>query len=93
MASEAEKLVNEFCTAMENPEQVEATMNYLADPTSSRSATCTSRPRARRCAPGSQQASDDDSQRASDRRSVVAGPARIHPHASTQQREEFLRRR
>jgi hypothetical protein len=31
MASEAEKLVNEFCTAMENPEQVQTTMNYLAD--------------------------------------------------------------
>jgi hypothetical protein len=31
MASEAEKLVNEFCTAMENPEQVQTTMNYMAD--------------------------------------------------------------
>jgi hypothetical protein len=30
MAS-GEKLMNEFCTAMENPEQVQATMNYLAD--------------------------------------------------------------
>jgi hypothetical protein len=31
MASEAEKLVSGFCTAMENPEQVQTTMNYLAD--------------------------------------------------------------
>ena len=31
MASETEKLVSEFCTAMENPEQVQTTMNYLAD--------------------------------------------------------------
>jgi hypothetical protein len=31
MASEAEKLANEFCTAIENPEQVQTTMNYLAD--------------------------------------------------------------
>jgi hypothetical protein len=27
MANEAEKLVNEFCTSMENPEQVQTTMN------------------------------------------------------------------
>ena len=31
MVSEAEKLVSGFCTAMENPEQVQTTMNYLAN--------------------------------------------------------------
>ena len=31
MASEAERLMNEFWRAVENPEQVQTTMNYLAD--------------------------------------------------------------
>jgi hypothetical protein len=31
MASEAQKLVSGFYTAMENPEQVQTTMNHLAD--------------------------------------------------------------
>ena len=53
MASEAEKLVNEFCTAMENPEQVQTTMNYMADHDSKPVIYAYNRPKARRCAPGS----------------------------------------